>query len=81
VTTARSDRDGPLAVNPESSGQLHITDTLIVCLGCPLGPANQIRPVEAGIKFITQASHTLDWLYDPTRNPDAGTWLAGWPSG
>lgn len=32
---------------------------------------------EAGLRFITQASRTLDWLYDPERNPDAGS-LTGW---
>ena len=32
---------------------------------------------EKGIEFITQARRTFDWLYDPARNPDAGS-LAGW---
>ena len=32
---------------------------------------------ETGLRFITQASRTLDWLYDPERNPDAGS-LTGW---
>jgi hypothetical protein len=30
-----------------------------------------------GLRFINQASRTFDWLYDPTRNPDAGS-LTGW---
>ena len=36
---------------------------------------------EKGIQFITQASRTMDWLYDPTRNLDAGSmtgWLGEW---
>lgn len=32
---------------------------------------------DKGIEFIEQASHTMDWLYDPTRNPDAGS-MTGW---
>jgi hypothetical protein len=36
---------------------------------------------ESGLRFIGQASHTLDWLYDPAKNPDAGSmtgWLGEW---
>ncbi len=42
-----------------------------------------------GLRFIAQASSSMDWLYDSSRNPDAGSmtgWLgeflnvaAGWP--
>lgn len=32
---------------------------------------------DEGIKFITQASRTMDWLYDSTRNRDAGS-MTGW---
>jgi len=32
---------------------------------------------DKGIEFIEQASRTMDWLYDPTRNPDAGS-MTGW---
>jgi len=38
-------------------------------------------PREKGIEFITQAGRTMDWLYDPARNPDAGSmtgWLGEW---
>ena len=31
----------------------------------------------AGLSFIEQAARTLDWLYDPARNPDSGS-LTGW---
>jgi hypothetical protein len=34
-----------------------------------------------GVHFINQAVRTFDWLYDPTRNPDAGSmtgWLGEW---
>ena len=30
-----------------------------------------------GLKYINQAKATFDWLYDPERNPDAGS-LTGW---
>jgi hypothetical protein len=30
-----------------------------------------------GLRFITQGQRTLDWLYDPAQNPDAGS-LTGW---
>jgi hypothetical protein len=36
---------------------------------------------ESGLRFIQQASHTFDWLYDPAKNPDAGSmtgWLGEW---
>jgi hypothetical protein len=36
---------------------------------------------EEGLRFIHQAEKTFDWLYDPTRNPDAGSmtgWLGEW---
>ena len=36
---------------------------------------------EDGIGFINQASRTFDWLYDPVKNPDAGSmtgWLGEW---
>lgn len=36
---------------------------------------------DEGMKFIHQAKRTLDWLYDPARNPDAGSmtgWLGEW---
>jgi len=36
---------------------------------------------DAGVRFINQARQTLDWLYDPVRNPDAGSmtgWLGEW---
>lgn len=36
---------------------------------------------QKGLTFIRQAGHTFDWLYDPTRNPDAGSmtgWLGEW---
>jgi hypothetical protein len=32
---------------------------------------------EAGLRMINQVSRTFDWLYDPARNPDAGS-LTGW---
>lgn len=46
----------------------------LVALGGQLIKAGQR---EKGIQFIEQASRTMDWLYDPTRNPDAGS-MAGW---
>jgi len=36
---------------------------------------------EDGLRFIKQAAATFDWLYDPVRNPDAGSmtgWLGEW---
>lgn len=36
---------------------------------------------EAGLRFLGQAKSTFDWLYDPDRNPDAGSmtgWLGEW---
>lgn len=30
-----------------------------------------------GLKFINRTKNVFDWLYDPTRNPDAGS-LTGW---
>ena len=36
---------------------------------------------EAGVRFVTQAGRVMDWLYDPSRNPDAGSmtgWLGEW---
>jgi len=36
---------------------------------------------ERGLGFIIQASRSMDWLYDPARNPDAGSmtgWLGEW---
>jgi len=41
----------------------------------------QAREREAGLRFLTQASRTFDWLYDPKLNPDAGSmtgWLGEW---
>jgi len=32
---------------------------------------------DAGLSMIRQAAATFDWLYDPARNPDAGS-LTGW---
>jgi hypothetical protein len=32
---------------------------------------------EKGLQMIQQARLTLDWLYDPSRNPDAGS-MTGW---
>ncbi len=32
---------------------------------------------DRGLAFIEQARRTMDWLYDPTRNPDAGS-MTGW---
>ena len=32
---------------------------------------------DQGLKFINQAGSTMDWLYDSTRNPDAGS-MTGW---
>jgi hypothetical protein len=32
---------------------------------------------EKGLQMIEQARQTFDWLYDPNRNPDAGS-LTGW---
>lgn len=32
---------------------------------------------ETGLRMIHQADATFDWLYDPARNPDAGS-LTGW---
>ena len=63
----------------ESSGSWHMhghTHCLpgLVHLGGQLIKSGQR---EAGLRFITQASRTMDWLYDPTRNPDAGS-LTGW---
>jgi hypothetical protein len=46
----------------------------LVELGGQLLRANER---EAGLRFLTQASRTFDWLYDPDRNPDAGS-LTGW---
>ncbi|MHB9037418.1 MAG: hypothetical protein ACYC64_12195 [Armatimonadota bacterium] len=39
------------------------------------------RQQDKGLRFIGQAKNTFDWLYDPTRNPDAGAmtgWLGEW---
>ena len=36
---------------------------------------------QAGLKCLDQTRKTFDWLYDPTRNPDAGSmtgWLGEW---
>jgi hypothetical protein len=36
---------------------------------------------EAGLRIAGQAGNTFDWLYDPARNPDAGSmtgWLGEW---
>ncbi|MBI2843812.1 MAG: hypothetical protein HYX78_10470 [Armatimonadetes bacterium] len=36
---------------------------------------------EAGLRFISQVDRTFQWLYDATRNPDAGSmtgWLGEW---
>ncbi len=36
---------------------------------------------ESGLQVIKQAKNTFDWLYDPQRNPDAGSmtgWLGEW---
>jgi len=41
------------------------------------GQLLQAREREAGLRFLTQASRTFDWLYDPNRNPDAGS-MTGW---
>ncbi len=64
---------------PESGGSWHMhghTHCLpgLVHLGGQLIKSGQR---EAGLRFINQASRTMDWLYDPARNPDAGS-LAGW---
>jgi hypothetical protein len=63
----------------ESSGSWHMhghTHCLpgLVYLGGQLIKSGQH---EAGLRYITQASRTMDWLYDPTRNPDAGS-MTGW---
>jgi hypothetical protein len=36
---------------------------------------------EVGLRFLGQASRSFDWLYDPLKNPDAGSmtgWLGEW---
>jgi hypothetical protein len=36
---------------------------------------------DRGLQFIHQVKNTFDWLYDPARNPDAGSmtgWLGEW---
>lgn len=41
----------------------------------------QDKNEEKGRQFIGQAKATFDWLYDPARNPDAGSmtgWLGEW---
>jgi hypothetical protein len=50
----------------------------LVELGSQLIKSNQRQ---AGMRFLTQASRTFDWLYDPEHNPDAGSmtgWLGEW---
>ena len=45
------------------------------------GQLLQAHEREAGLRFLNQASRTFDWLYDPNRNPDAGSmtgWLGEW---
>jgi len=32
---------------------------------------------DKGLEFLRQTKNTFDWLYDPARNPDAGS-MAGW---
>jgi hypothetical protein len=67
----------------ESSGSWHMhghTHCLpgLVHLGGQLIKSGQR---EAGLRFINQASRTMEWLYEPTRNPDAGSmtgWLGEW---
>jgi hypothetical protein len=63
----------------ESSGSWHMhghTHCLpgLVHLG---GRLLQAGRRDDGLRFITQAARTFDWLYDPARNPDAGS-LTGW---
>jgi hypothetical protein len=51
-------------------GLLHLGDQLI-----------KAGDKQNGLRMIHQADATFDWLYDPTRNPDAGSmtgWLAEW---
>src|SRR5262249_33901375 len=67
----------------ESSGSWHMhghTHCLpgLVHLGVQLTRSGQ---AQLGRQFIDQARNTLNWLYDPARNPDAGSmtgWLGEW---
>lgn len=85
--------DGSFGGNSQAStgswhmhGHTHCLPRLID-LGDKLIKAGQR---ETGRRMIEQAQKTFDWLYDPSRNPDAGSltgWLGewlivatGWPS-
>ncbi len=76
--------DGSFGGNAqESSASWHMhghTHSLprLVHLGCQLVQAQQ---QDVGVRMILQAAATFDWLYDPARNPDAGSmtgWLPEW---
>ncbi len=50
------------------------------CLPALLHLGNQLlsaREPDKGLQMIEQARQTFEWLYDPARNPDAGS-LTGW---
>ncbi|MHB1463470.1 MAG: hypothetical protein ACYC1M_19500, partial [Armatimonadota bacterium] len=45
------------------------------------GQLIQSNRKQEGLQFIGRARNVFDWLYDPTRNPDAGSmtgWLGEW---
>ena len=65
--------------DPRCAGSFHMhghTHALpgLVRLGCQLLQAGRR---DEGLRLIAQARSTFDWLYDPGRNPDAGS-LTGW---
>jgi hypothetical protein len=66
-------------ISQQSSGSWHMHGhtlglSYLVRVGEELVKTGQ---PDRGIKFITQAGRTMDWLYDPVHNPDAGS-LTGW---
>ena len=63
----------------ESSGSWHMhghTHCLprLIHLG---GQLVSVGRKSEGLKFIERSRNVFDWLYDPTRNPDAGA-MTGW---
>ncbi len=75
--------DGSFGGNSQaSSGSWHMHGHTH-CLPGMLHLGNQLfraRERQQGLHMIEQVRRTFDWLYDPARNPDAGS-LTGWPGG
>ena len=63
----------------ESSGSWHMHSHTHCLPGLTRlgGQLIQTGQRETGLRFITQSARTFDWLYDPSRNPDAGS-MTGW---